>query len=48
MMIDDLTERKCKPCEGGVPPLEAEAARELLAALDPALVDQCGRQMDPP
>ena len=35
-MIDDLTERKCKPCEGGVPPLEAPAARELLAALDPA------------
>lgn len=31
---DDLMNRQCEPCEGGVPPLEAEAARELLQALD--------------
>jgi 4a-hydroxytetrahydrobiopterin dehydratase len=30
----DLMNRQCEPCEGGVPPLEAEAARELLQALD--------------
>ncbi len=30
---NDLVERNCTPCEGGVPPLEAEAARELLKAL---------------
>lgn len=31
--ICDLTHRKCKPCEGGVPPLTAEAAAELLQQL---------------
>jgi 4a-hydroxytetrahydrobiopterin dehydratase len=35
-MKNDLVERKCKPCEGGVPPLELAAARELLTALDDA------------
>jgi len=29
----DLTTRKCEPCEGGVPPLAAEAAEQLLGAL---------------
>ena len=32
----DLTERRCEPCEGGVPPLEADAATELMRALDEA------------
>jgi 4a-hydroxytetrahydrobiopterin dehydratase len=31
-----LTERRCKPCEGGVAPLDATRAREYLAELDPA------------
>ena len=35
-MSNDLVEKKCKPCEGGVPPLEPEVARQLLAAIDPA------------
>lgn len=30
---DDLAERKCKPCEGGVPPLAPQQVEELLAAL---------------
>jgi 4a-hydroxytetrahydrobiopterin dehydratase len=30
---NDLVTRQCKPCEGGVPPLEAAAAQELLTAL---------------
>jgi 4a-hydroxytetrahydrobiopterin dehydratase len=30
----DLTAKRCKPCEGGVPPLGAEAVRELMQALD--------------
>jgi 4a-hydroxytetrahydrobiopterin dehydratase len=34
--MTDLHERRCKPCEGGVEPLTSDAARELLAALDPA------------
>ena len=33
-MSASLVERKCQPCEGGVPPLEASAAKELLTALD--------------
>ena len=33
-MSKSLTERKCKPCEGGVSPLDVAAATELLAALD--------------
>ena len=30
---NDLVTRQCEPCEGGVPPLEAEAAKQLLEAL---------------
>ena len=30
-----LLERKCKPCEGGVDPLSAEQAGELMTALHP-------------
>lgn len=33
--MDDLVERRCKPCEGGVEPLDAGQAAELLAALHP-------------
>jgi len=32
-MSDELVDRKCKPCEGGVPPLESQTARQLLRAL---------------
>lgn len=31
---NDLAAQQCKPCEGGVPPLEPEAAQDLLQALD--------------
>jgi len=27
---EELTRRKCSPCEGGVPPLSTQAAQELL------------------
>lgn len=33
-MTEDLAEQRCKPCEGGVPPLTADQAAELLSALD--------------
>jgi 4a-hydroxytetrahydrobiopterin dehydratase len=33
-MIKDLLNRRCEPCEGGVPPLEPEAVQELRKALD--------------
>jgi len=29
----ELTKRRCEPCEGGVPPLEREAAGQLMHAL---------------
>ena len=31
-----LAERRCKPCEGGTPPLSAAAAQELLRQLSSA------------
>ncbi len=30
----DLTNKSCKPCEGGVPPLTQAEAKKLLAQLD--------------
>jgi 4a-hydroxytetrahydrobiopterin dehydratase len=35
MSEPNLEQRQCQPCEGGVPPLEPSAARELLQALHP-------------
>ena len=32
--MTDLESRHCKPCEGGVEPLDADAARDLLRAID--------------
>lgn len=32
--MSSLTEKKCKPCEGGVAPLSGEAAQALLKQLD--------------
>jgi 4a-hydroxytetrahydrobiopterin dehydratase len=36
-MVDakELTAKKCKPCEGGVPPLPPPAVKDLLKALHP-------------
>jgi 4a-hydroxytetrahydrobiopterin dehydratase len=31
--VSELAARKCKPCEGGIPPLTHAAAAELLAQL---------------
>jgi 4a-hydroxytetrahydrobiopterin dehydratase len=31
----DLTAKRCKPCEGGVPALDIAAVRELMKALHP-------------
>jgi 4a-hydroxytetrahydrobiopterin dehydratase len=44
--MNSLIERKCKPCEGGVEPLDGSAARELLAALhDDWQLDTKARQI---
>ena len=32
--MNDLTQKKCKPCEGGVAPLVSDAASQLLQQLD--------------
>jgi len=32
----ELTKRRCKPCEGGVPPLESSAVQQLMQALHTA------------
>jgi 4a-hydroxytetrahydrobiopterin dehydratase len=32
---EELTARRCQPCEGGVPPLTPDAAGQLMRALDP-------------
>ena len=32
--ICDLYDRKCKPCEGGIPPLKQEEAENLLQQLE--------------
>ncbi len=32
-LTDPLAERRCEPCEGGVPPLDADAATALVAEL---------------
>ncbi len=32
--VCDLTDKHCKPCEGGVPPLTDKQARDLLKQLD--------------
>jgi 4a-hydroxytetrahydrobiopterin dehydratase len=31
--MSDLTDKRCKPCEGGVPPLSEAEAKSLLAML---------------
>ena len=31
--MSELAARKCKPCEGGMPPLERDAAQQLLRQL---------------
>jgi 4a-hydroxytetrahydrobiopterin dehydratase len=33
--MEDLAQRRCEPCEGGVAPLTRAAADELLLRLDP-------------
>jgi len=34
MSVSELTNQRCKPCEGGVPPLAPEAADAMLAQCD--------------
>jgi len=36
--MSELTEKRCKPCEGGVPPLNEAEARQLLGKLSPGWI----------
>ncbi len=38
--MSDLATKKCVPCEGGVPPLEADKIKELLAQLNGWQIEQ--------
>lgn len=31
--MNDLTQKRCKPCEGGVPALDAQACKTMMASL---------------
>lgn len=33
--MHELAERRCRPCEGGIPPLSSEQAVEMMGALHP-------------
>ncbi len=37
--MSDLTQKKCLPCEGGVPPLEPQAIANLLTDVDGWLLE---------
>jgi 4a-hydroxytetrahydrobiopterin dehydratase len=39
----DLAKGKCKPCEGGIPPLNEAEIASLLAKLDPAWAIRAGK-----
>lgn len=45
-MSEDLADRRCKPCEGGVEPLEKDQVEELMQALhDDWKVGEDGKQI---
>ncbi len=43
--MNDLTTRHCVPCEGGVEPLTAARATELLKSLDGWTIDASAREI---
>jgi 4a-hydroxytetrahydrobiopterin dehydratase len=46
LFMTDLVERRCRPCEGGVDPLTAAQAEELIQALHPDWrLDDSGRSI---
>jgi 4a-hydroxytetrahydrobiopterin dehydratase len=46
MSVCDLTNKHCKPCEGGVSPLDAEQAGKLLSELhDDWSIDPAGKEI---
>ena len=42
---EDLARKKCTPCEGGVPPLSADEAKELLGQVEGWMLSPDGRRI---
>ncbi len=40
-----MTAKRCVPCEGGVAPLDAEAARDMLGQLNDWELDESGKEI---
>ncbi|MDN0075276.1 4a-hydroxytetrahydrobiopterin dehydratase [Crenobacter sp. SG2303] len=45
-MSDDLTSRKCTPCQGGIPPLGKDEAEALLAQAPGWLLAGSGKRLE--
>ena len=43
--MSDLTAKHCVPCEGGVAPIEAGEARQMLGELDDWTLDENGKEI---
>ena len=43
--MSELTRKRCKPCEGGVEPLNLEQAREMLGELQDWVLREDGREI---
>ncbi len=43
--MTELTTKRCVPCEGGVAPMDAEAARDMLGQLNDWELDESGKEI---
>ncbi len=43
--MTELTAKRCVPCEGGVAPMDADAARDMLAQLQDWELDESGKEI---
>ena len=43
--MTELTAKRCVPCEGGVAPMEADAARDMLGQLNDWELDESGKEI---
>ncbi len=41
----ELTAKRCVPCEGGVAPMDADAARDMLGQLNDWELDESGKEI---
>ena len=43
--MTELTAKRCVPCEGGVAPMDADAARDMLGQLNDWELDESGKEI---